>query len=122
MSKGQIGLEMIVAIAFVILIFLSFFLFYLNKNREIKELDNVLELRDECFKISNLIESAITLGEGYSSQLVTDYTVILNNGTILISDGKTDTACSYRGNVVSGNYTGILNISNNNNNISIQNA
>ena len=123
--RGQISLEIIITVSLVILIFLGFFIFYIDKNREIKNLDEVLELRDECFRISNAIGNAITLGEGYSAelQLLQNTTMRLNEGTISIeSEEGTDTTCSYRGDVVSGTYNSTINITNTNNIITIQNV
>lgn len=125
MSRPQISLEMVAAVALVILIFIGFYIFYIDKNRQIRNLDHVIELRNECFRISNAIESAITLGDGYSSilRLRANYTARLTSGVIdIVAPDGVDTSCSYRGNVVSGTYNSTLNISNTNNVVRIQNV
>src|SRR3989338_10639783 len=123
MNKGQISLEIIIGVSFVLLIFIFFLIFYLRESNNLKELDKSLKLRDECFKISNAIESTLTLGPGYNIKINSVNNITLLSGTISIrsSDG-TDVVCNYRGDVTSGTYTGEINIANINNNIIIQNG
>lgn len=123
MKKAQVSLEFILAVSLVLLIFIGFFLFYIDKNREIKRLDSELQLRDECFAVSNTLESALTLGPGYAAQLSTNNNIILEQGTIFIESLEGIRAsCSYRSNVYSGNFTGTVMIENQENDIIIQNV
>ncbi len=123
MKRAQISLETVLAVSLSILIFLGFFLFYLNKNTEIKKTDEILQLREECFKVSNAIESAITLGDGYTTIMTLGNTIRLDEGIILIESSKgIGTTCSYRGDVETGVYTNTISIENTNNEISIKNV
>ncbi len=123
MRKAQISLEVILAIGLCVMIFIGFLVFYINKRSDIGELDKILNLRDECFKFSNAIESAIALGPGYTAHLTTKNTIGINDGVITIESSEgTDVTCNYLGDVISGNYTNKINITNKDNLIIIQNV
>jgi len=120
--RAQISIEAIIAVSLSILIFLGFFIFYINNNGAIKNSSQILKIRDECFKISNAIQSAVTLGDGYTTTLITNSTINFQEGTIFVSYNGKDTACSYRGDVFQGSFTGSLSIENRNNIITIKNV
>ncbi len=125
MAKAQISSEFVVVVAVVIFMFLGFLLFYLDKRPELDKADILLDLRNECFKISDALGSAVTLGDGYNQKLTTRNTITIQSGTInvkLTDRADINTGCSYRGDVVQSQFTGTVIISNNNGNIIIQNV
>ena len=122
MIKAQVNLEFVVAILIIILIFLGFYAFYLEEKPKIEDSQFRLKLRDECFRISNAIQSAIVLGDGYTAQLTTDYNIKIEEGTIFVNSNNETVACTYRGSLLSTSFTDSVNITNRNNEVLVEDA
>lgn len=122
MSRAQVSLEMVIAISFVILIFMGFLVFYIQKNADLSNSQVLLLLREDCFRVSNALENAITLGDKTTIKLKLSSSVIISNGVVIVKNYNKTIACNYRGNVINTNFTGLVNIINQNGNIVIQNG
>jgi len=116
--KGQVGVELIISISIILVIFLGFFFFYTSKNSDIINEGKNLNKRNECFKISSLIGQAISVGDGTIIRTSTKYNLTINNGLIYVED----ISCVYTGNVSASNLSESFRIINNNSIISFKNG
>ncbi len=87
MKRGQVGFEIMIAIGVLTLIFIALSKMSIDKKTEFKNLEEALDRRDTCLKVSNLITSTYSAGDGTITNMSTKYVVsIYSDGIITIGD------------------------------------
>lgn len=62
--KGQLELEMLIAMAILTFFLVSFLVFYMVKEKDVFYLNNYLEARKICFDLKNTVENIFSGGNG----------------------------------------------------------
>ncbi|MBU0469853.1 MAG: hypothetical protein KKA62_05410 [Nanoarchaeota archaeon] len=62
-KKGQTGIEGLVILCIIFLIFIAMFLVYLSKNRDLIVFEKELEERSDCLKLANAINQMFALSD-----------------------------------------------------------
>lgn len=97
MKKGQISTEVMYSVGIMILVFLILTGISFNRRSEVRKLDEFVEKRSECLKLSNFLTSINTFGpfsigaafpfdDGFIRVNVKNYADIFENGVIFIRD------------------------------------
>ena len=84
-KKSQVTTEFILAIALVFAIFLVFMLLIFEQNNKINDIQDQINIKKECTRISNIISSVYKLGSGTSINTKSSYVInVFNNSYIEI--------------------------------------
>lgn len=87
--KAQVSTELIVIYAFVLLVFTLVLLSSYNKQISSEEIKDVLDIREECLKISNIISSVYLGGNGTTATIrLRNYLTLPGDGTIVLKSEK----------------------------------
>ncbi|MBI4153118.1 hypothetical protein HY497_01225 [Candidatus Woesearchaeota archaeon] len=62
-KKAQAGMEAMIAIGVIFVLFLGTYLMYMAKNSDVVRSQQQLNEREDCFKVANGITNAFTLGD-----------------------------------------------------------
>jgi len=77
--KGQIAPAILMGAGIILLIFTFIIIFVINQQSELRDTEDFLEKRNECFKIANLINSVYIAGHGAQVQTTTNYIITIYN-------------------------------------------
>ncbi len=99
--RGQISTEIMYAVGVMIMIFLLLTGISFNRRGELRKMDDYLQKRNECLKISNAIASLTSSGFNTRKIITPQYPVqVLSNGRIVVDPSTTsakETPCTYVG-------------------------
>ncbi len=82
-KKAQLSIEFILALGLIVFIFFLFFGLILNKNDDIRKLQDSVDLKKECLRLSNAITSVYKAGSGTQYNTKTKYVIHIKNDSIL---------------------------------------
>lgn len=103
-TKGQISTEIMYAVGVMIVIFLLLTGVTMNRKSELRKMDDYLQKRNECFRISNAISSLTAAG--FNTQAILTLPPFVNtvrvyvHGRIVVDfdpNSKKETPCTYIG-------------------------
>lgn len=103
--KSQISTEFLFSIGFIILIFFGLVTIMYAKKEDIRKLDEIQDLVNDCQKVSNLISGVYTAGEGasYTIKVGSDFTIDADNQIVNTKDSQ-EVYCSFPFNRVANNF------------------
>lgn len=81
MSRAQITIEFMFVIGIIMLIFIIFLGFALDKRADLRDREKFLEKRNECFKVADLVTSVFAAGHGAEATHSTDYIITIFNSS-----------------------------------------
>ena len=84
MKKSQISMEFMFTIGIVFFIFLIVLFFTFERRTDLRETEDILKLKNECYKISNFISAVYAGGDGTNITTKTTYVISIYN------DGRVD--------------------------------
>lgn len=119
MKKSQAAIEILVSVGVVFLVFLSFLLFFGEKNSELVKKMKDLDERNECFRISSMLTEAFSVGDGTIISSKTNHNLSISKGFILANN---NIGCILPGDIGEFNFTGDFRILNNNSVLSVENG
>ncbi|MBS3144973.1 hypothetical protein J4208_05310 [Candidatus Woesearchaeota archaeon] len=107
--RGQISTEIMYAVGVMIMIFLLLTGISFNRRSELRKMDDYLQKRNECLKISNTLASLTSAGFN-TRAVVTVYNKvwIFNTGRITVDpslSGSEETPCTFVGNIDTRQFT-----------------
>ena len=73
--KAQVAPELMLGIGIIMTLFILITIFAVNKQIEVREVEDYINQRNECLKLANVINSLYINGPGTSVRLETDYYV-----------------------------------------------
>ncbi len=101
--RGQISTEIMYAVGVMIMIFLLLTGVTFNRRGELKKMDDYLQKRNECLKVSNTIASLSASGFNTRAIIsVYNKVWVYGNGRIVIDPSQTgtkETPCSFAGKI-----------------------
>src|SRR3989344_1606277 len=101
--RGQISTEIMYAVGVMIMIFLLLTGISFNRRSELRKMDDYLQKRNECLKVSNTLASLTAAGFNTRAVLTVYNKVwIYNTGRITVDPSTTsskETPCTFIGNI-----------------------
>ncbi len=129
-KKGQISIEVMYSVGVMLIVFFILSGLTFNQRSDLRHLDDILERKIECLKLSNAItETSIVTENAYSDIFLKYNTTLYRDGVIIIAGQderkiSTDTSCTFTAYINTDkpaiNLTrGVVQIVNNRGNVSI---
>lgn len=87
-KKAQLSIEFMLALGLVVFLFFLFFGLMLNKNHDLKVLQDNVDLKKECLRLSNAITSVYKSGSGTQYTTKTKYVINIRNDSIIEISGS----------------------------------
>lgn len=113
LKSGQIAIEFLLIMGFLLLIFTGFVLLGVGLNKDYLFTKGFIDAKTECSKFSDLVSSAYSLGHGTTINAYSKYTVLFeDNLYITISDDEERAICPYYSNPISTELSGNIVIKN----------
>jgi|SRR3989344_3909469 len=119
MKRGQAAIEILVSVGVVFLVFLSFLLFFGEKNSELVKKMKGMDERNECFRMSSMLTEISSVGDGAIIISRTNHNISVSEGFILVNG---NIGCILPGDIGEFNVTGDFRILNNNSVLSVENG
>ncbi|MBI2672272.1 hypothetical protein HYX16_05035 [Candidatus Woesearchaeota archaeon] len=82
-KKGQVSTEFVFSIGIILLMFLTIATFSVDRNTILNKLYDSVKQKNECLRISNIINSVYVGGDGTESNFKTEYLITLYNSSTI---------------------------------------
>ncbi len=77
--KSQVTVEFLFAVVFILFVFLLLLGFIFQRSSELTDTKDFLDKKSDCLRISSLISSVYSGGDGTSANVKTDYRVTIHD-------------------------------------------
>lgn len=126
MKKSQISVEFLFVFIVIVIMVIILILYMGNRRIEFREIEEYVDKRAECLRISAILSSVYSNGDGTSSETSTNYLItVFNTSIVSVKTSSIDdspVSCSYVGKTdFYEDLTGILSVRNNNGILVLQN-
>lgn len=130
-KKSQVSLEFLFALGIVLFVFILILAFNFQRKIDLRDLNDYVELKSDCFKLSNSITSAYISGEGFNLTTKIEYnaSVFADDKIANFESDDVSVQCSFPINHVTNttkkNFNlkkGSINIQNVNNTVVVKNV
>ena len=98
-KRGQISVETLFAVGIVFILFSVVLVVVIDKRAELRDTESFLELRNECFKVANMISEVSVNGEGTNRSIKIRNNISVQENYLFATDGKEEVYCSFAVNV-----------------------
>ncbi len=130
MRKAQVSFEIMFAIGLIVFIFLILVYFVSERRIELYKLEETVNEKSECLKLSDAITSSFVVGTNTSITIRLNYDAVINSDARIINVGIYEYPCTIPLNNVRsslGGHTfnlskGDINIENNDGDLVVKNA
>ncbi|MEK6973622.1 MAG: hypothetical protein AABW41_00010 [Nanoarchaeota archaeon] len=82
-KKSQVGFEFLLIIGVVLLIFVLFFAFTFDRNADLRKLQDSVDEKKECIRLSNLISGVYKNGPGTEVTTKTNHVLTVYNDSVM---------------------------------------
>ena len=76
--KAQAGIEALITIGIIIIIFIGIYSIYTTKNSDLETTELILDEQEDCLKLSSLITNTFISGPGTQVTIKTNYDLLIN--------------------------------------------
>lgn len=98
-KRGQISIETLFAVGIVFILFSVVLVIVVDKRGELRDTEEFLELRNECFKVANMISEMSVNGDGTNRSIRLENNISVQENFLSVTNGKEEVYCSFAVNV-----------------------